>query len=86
LTPRVVIRTSKYSPEKSKLFTVFTVFIQEPGIFYRGAKDALTQWYSWQCALETIMEHPHGIMILGTFWLICLFVAAVGWGAWTLLS
>lgn len=39
-----------------------------------------------RCALETIMEHPHGIMILGTFWLICLVVVAVGWAAWTLFS
>ena len=37
------------------------------------------------CTLESIMEHPHGIMILGTFWLVCLVVAAVGWGAWNLL-
>lgn len=32
------------------------------------------------------MEHPHGIMILGTFWLICLIIATVGWAAWNLLS
>ena len=32
------------------------------------------------------MEHPHGVMILGTFWLVCLVVAAVGWGIWQLMS
>jgi hypothetical protein len=32
------------------------------------------------------MEHPHGIMILGTFWLICLVVTTIGWVVWSLLS
>lgn len=36
--------------------------------------------------LEAIMEHPHGIMVLGTFWLVCLVLGAVGWGLWTLMS
>jgi len=38
------------------------------------------------CVLEMIMGHPHGIMVLGTFWLFSLLIAAVGWGAWQLLS
>jgi len=32
------------------------------------------------------MQHPHGIMILGTFWLFCLVVAMLGWAVWNLLS
>lgn len=32
------------------------------------------------------MEHPHGIMILGTFWFVCLVLAALGWGLWTIIS
>ena len=79
-----------------KMLKIFLSLQQSLEYSTAGAKDGLTSdvytlyvtphyGIHGTCTLESIMEHPHGIMILGTFWLICLMVAAVSWGAWNLL-